>query len=89
MRSKLTMLVLLIALLLLHVPSESRQIKERKLENFIPLNCECAIIFYEPLDMEELGRVYKCKDGSIHLIYYTEEGLQQIKDEINRTLERQ
>jgi len=86
MRNKLSMLVLLILLLLSYTPSESRQIKERKLENFVPLNCECIIIFYEPLDSEELGRVYKCKDGSMHLMYYTEEGLQQIKDEIDRTL---
>jgi hypothetical protein len=92
MRSKILAVVLSTSLLLAHIPVTGRQIKERKLtppatEYLEDSNCECTLVFYDQHNPnEELGRVYKCSDGSILLIYYTEEGLQKIKDEIDRTL---
>ena len=92
MRSKILVVVLSISLLLAHIQVTGRQIKERKVtppttEYLEDSNCECVLVFYDQQNQnKELGRIYRCSDESILLIYYTEEGLQKIKDEIDRTL---
>lgn len=86
------MVVLSISLLLAHIQVTGRQIKERKVpppatEQLDESDCNCVLVFYNQLNpKEELGRVFRCGDGTVLLIYYTEEGLQKIKDEIDRTL---
>ena len=92
MRSKLLIVVLSASLLLAHIPITGLQIEKRKLtapttKYFEDSNCECVMVFYDQQNSnEELGHIYRCSDGSILLIYYTEEGLKKIKDEIDQTL---